>query len=60
MIRINHPQTPIREHLKAHPHFQQQRKLLLTVSGVGEKNVLYILVMMYRWYILTEKIYGEI
>lgn len=47
-------QRAIREHLKAHPHLKEQKKLLLTVSGVGERNVLYILVMMHRWGALTE------
>ena len=51
--QILHIYKAIREHLKAHPHLQKQRKLLLTVSGVGEKNVLYILVMMNRWEVLT-------
>ena len=51
IIQIN---KAIREHLKAHPHLQQQRKLLLTISGVGEKNVLYILVIMHRWEALTD------
>ena len=47
-------QKTIKEHLKAHPHLKEQEKLLLTVSGVGKKNVLYILVMMHRWGALTE------
>jgi len=52
--RIKQIQGAIREHLKAHPHLWEQKKLLLTVSGVGEKNVLYILVMMHRWGVLTD------
>jgi len=52
--RIEQIQKAIKEHLKAHPHLWEQRKLLLTVSGVGEKNVLYILVMMHRWGVLTD------
>ena len=47
-------QKAIREHLKVHPHLKEQRKILLTVSGVGEKNVLHILVMMHRWGALTD------
>lgn len=47
-------QKAIREHLKAHPHLKEQKKLLLTVSGVGERNVLHILVMMHRWKALTD------
>jgi transposase len=46
-------QKAIREHLKAHPHLWEHKKLLLTVPGVGESNVLYILVMMHRWEELT-------
>lgn len=52
--RIQNFQEIIKEHLKAHPHLKKQRKLLLTVSGVGDKNVLYILVMMHRWGVLTD------
>jgi transposase len=47
-------QDATKEHLKAYPHLLKKKKLLLTVSGVGQKNVLYILVMMYRWYTLTD------
>lgn len=46
-------QKAIKEHLRAHPHLKEQKKLLLTVSGVGERNVLHILVMMHRWGALT-------
>jgi transposase len=52
--RIEQLQEVIKEHLKAYPHLKKQRKLLLTVSGVGDKNVLYILVMMHRWGALTD------
>jgi len=52
--RIQQMQGVIKEHLNAYPHLKEQKKLLLTVSGVGEKNVLYILVMMHRWGILTD------
>ena len=51
--RIKQIQGAIKAHLKAYPHLWEQKKLLLTVSGVGEKNVLYILVMMHRWGALT-------
>lgn len=51
--QIQQLQKAIKEHLKTHPHLKEQKKLLLTVSGVGEKNVLYILVMMHRWGELT-------
>ena len=52
--RIQQLQEVIKEHLEAHPHLKKQRKLLLTVAGVGNKNVLYILVMMHRWGVLTD------
>ena len=52
--RIQQLQKVIKEHLEAHLHLKKQRKLLLTVSGVGDKNVLYILVMMHRWGVLTD------
>ena len=52
--QINKIRKAIREHLKAHPHLKEQKKILLTVPGVGEKNVLYILVMMHRWRELTD------
>ena len=52
--RILQLQKAIREHLEAHPHLKEQRKLLLTVPGVGEKNVLYVLVVMHRWEELTD------
>ncbi len=52
--RIQQLQKVMKEHLEAHPHLKKQRKFLLTVSGVGDKNVLYILVMMHRWGALTD------
>jgi transposase len=47
-------QKAIKEHLKAHPHLKEQKKLLMSVSGVGEKNVLHILVIMHQWRELTD------
>ncbi len=52
--RIGVIQEAIKEHLKANPHLDEQKKLLLTVSGIGERNVLYILVSLNRWGILTD------
>jgi len=46
-------QMAIKEYLKANPHLKEQKKILLTVPGVGEKNVLHILVMLHRWMTLT-------
>ena len=47
-------QKAIKKHLNAHPHLKEQKKLLLTVPGVGEKNVLHFLVLMHRWGTLTD------
>jgi len=52
--QILQAQKAIKEHLNAHPHLKEQKKLLLTVPGVGEKNVLHFLVMMHRWRTLTD------
>lgn len=52
--RIGVIKEAIKEHLKANPHLHEQKKLLLTVSGIGERNVLYILVALHRWGILTD------
>jgi transposase len=52
--RIGVIQEAIKEHLKANPHLGEQKKLLLTVSGIGERNILYILVALHRWGILTD------
>ncbi len=52
--KISAIQSAIKEHLKANSHLDEQKKLLLTVSGIGEKNVLYILVVLHRWGVLTE------
>jgi len=52
--RIQQLKKVIKDHLEAYPHLKKQRKLLLTVPGVGDKNVLYILVMMHRWGVLTD------
>lgn len=51
---ISQIKKAIKEHLKAHRHLKQQRKLLLTVPGVGEKNVLHILVLLHRWMAMTD------
>jgi transposase len=39
----------IQEHLAAHPELKQQRRQLLKVPGIGQRNVLHILVLLYRW-----------
>lgn len=39
----------IREHLEKHASLAAERKLLLSVPGVGKKNVLWLLVLLNRW-----------
>lgn len=41
-------------HMRAHPTLRDQARLLRTVPGVGERNVLWLLVLMHRWQTLTE------
>ncbi len=43
----------IREHLAAHPHLKECAKRLQTVPGIGKRNVLFIMVLLYRWSTLT-------
>lgn len=47
--RIEKIQGVINDHLDAYPHLKEQRKLLLSVPGVGDRSVLYILITMHRW-----------
>jgi transposase len=46
----------IKAHLKAHPALQAKVRRLRTVPGVGAKTVLFVLVVLARWDILTEGI----
>jgi transposase len=39
----------IQAHLEAHPELKQQRGQLLQVPGIGQRNVLPLLVLLYRW-----------
>jgi len=39
----------LKAHLQQFPHLKQQRTRLLQVPGIGEKSVLRILVLLYRW-----------
>jgi len=43
----------IREHLDAHPHLKECAKQLQTVPGIGKRNGLFIMVLLYRWSTLT-------
>lgn len=44
----------IKQHLRSHAELQAQAKRLRTVPGIGSKNVLWVLVLLYRWHTLTE------
>ncbi len=44
----------LKQHLRSHPDLDRAAKLLLTVPGIGNKTVLPILVLMYRWHTLTD------
>lgn len=48
----------IGEHLRAHPHLEQTQRRLLTVPGVGARNVLPLLVLLFRWQVLTSGVTG--
>jgi transposase len=39
----------IQEHVGRHPELKKERRRLLTVPGVGERNVLHLLVLLHRW-----------
>ncbi len=43
----------IGEHLRAHPHLDHLRRQLLSVPGIGTRNVLPLLVLLFRWDVLT-------
>ena len=43
----------INEHLKCHPDLREQAQRLRQVPGIGPRNVLPILVLLYRWGSLT-------
>ncbi len=44
----------IQAHLKAHPHLRELARRLRTVPGIGKRNVLFVLVLLYRWSTLTD------
>jgi len=52
--RIEKLQGIIADHLDKHPHLKEQRKILLSVPGVGVRSVLYILITMHRWGAFTD------
>jgi len=43
----------ISEHVRCHPSLGEGVRLLRTVPGVGERNVLWLLVLLHRWQTLT-------
>ena len=46
-------EAAIDEHLKRHPDLRQEAQRLRQVPGIGSRNVLPILVLLYRWGSLT-------
>jgi transposase len=47
-------EAAIQQHLQTHTYLQEHRKRLLTIPGIGPKNVLPLLVLLLRWHTLTE------
>lgn len=47
-------EAAITAHLAAHPDLRQQARRLQTVPGVGKRNILPLLVLLYRWGTLTD------
>jgi transposase len=47
-------EAAIKAHLKQHPDLRQQARRLDTVPGVGKRNLLPLLVLLYRWGTLTD------
>lgn len=43
----------IEEHVQQHAELRRERKRLLAVPGIGVKNVLPLLVLLFRWHTLT-------
>ena len=46
-------QQAIRGHLRAYPELAREARRLRTVPGIGERNVLWLLVLLHRWQTLT-------
>ena len=46
-------EAAITQHLRQYDHLQQQADRLLSLPGIGQKNVLPLLVLLYRWHTLT-------
>jgi transposase len=44
----------IRDHLHRYPEVQRDARLLRTVPGIGERNVLWLLVLLHRWKTRTD------
>ena len=43
----------VTEHVRRHPSLGEEARLLRSVPGVGERNVLWLLVLLHRWHTLT-------
>ena len=43
----------VSEHVRHHPSLNEEVRLLRSVPGVGERNVLWLLVLLHRWQTLT-------
>lgn len=47
-------EAAITQHLRQHDHRQRQANRLLPLPGIGQKNVLPLLVLLFRWHTLTD------
>lgn len=47
-------EAAIQQHLQTHAYLLEHRKRLLTIPGIGPKNVLPLLVLLLRWHTLTD------
>lgn len=51
--QLEHVEAAIAAHLKEHPHLKEAVRRLRSVPGVGARNVLWLLVLLWRWQTLT-------
>jgi transposase len=47
-------EAAIKQHVRAHSELLSTAKRLRTVPGIGPKNVLWVLVLLWRWHSLTD------
>ncbi len=50
LAAVDHAVT---EHVRHHPSLGEEARLLRSVPGVGERNVLWLLVLLHRWHTVT-------